>query len=88
MKFSTVIVAFAANVLAAPSLIARDGGKFGEGQPIDADGKGGPIQGMLFRGTYLKPFSNTAQEGLTTRSMLPTKITWDVKPQTMASSPT
>lgn len=46
MKLSIVIVACAANALAAPSLIARDGGKFGEGQPIDADGKGGPIQGM------------------------------------------
>jgi len=46
MKISTSVVALfsAGYAFAAPSLEKRDAG-FADGQPISADGKGGPILG-------------------------------------------
>ncbi len=46
MKYTTAVLSLvlgSANAL--PALVKRDG--FGQGEPISADGKGGPILGMF-----------------------------------------
>ena len=42
---SLLTFSLAGEVLGAPQLARRDGGKFDEGQPISGDGKGAPIFG-------------------------------------------
>jgi hypothetical protein len=50
MQLKDLMLGFAlvSGALAAPSNSKRDDGKFDEGQPISADGKGGPILGKWF----------------------------------------
>ncbi|KAH8176776.1 cupin domain-containing protein [Sarocladium implicatum] len=66
MQLSDLILGLALlpGALAAPSpsVDKRDGGKFDEGQPISADGKGGPIAGGTNKQLDLQNPSNLGQQ--------------------------
>ncbi|KAL2208238.1 putative oxalate decarboxylase oxdC [Sarocladium strictum] len=64
MKLNNLALSFAlaSGVIAAPPNVKRDDSKFDEGQPISADGKGGPISGGTNEQIDLSNPSNLGQQ--------------------------